>query len=133
MRFTYRALDRRTVAEIQEKVIEKAGRNLLSRLVYAKDDKDAIASWRLDLNRILHIFNVRSVVSVWLSPTVFQIELAINTNANVSDVRRDVTNTHSVVTRTHTLVSDIYRNMVQSPGGADDQQRLVSTIPIHRR
>jgi hypothetical protein len=121
------------VAEIQEKVIEKVGRNLLSRLVYAKDDKDAIASWRLDLNRILHIFNVRSVVSVRLSPTVFQTELAINTNANVSDVRRDVTNTHTVVTRTHTLVSDIYRNMVQSPGGADDQQRLVSTIPIHRR
>jgi hypothetical protein len=120
------------VAEIQEKVIEKAGRNLLSRLVYAKDDKDAIASRRLDLNRILHIFNVRPVVSVRPSPTVFQTELAINTNANVSDVRRDVTNTHAVVTRTHTLISDIYRNVVQSPGGTYGQQRPVSAMLIHR-
>ena len=121
------------MAEIQEKVIEKAGRNLLSRLVYAKDDKDTIASWRLDLNRILHIFNVRFIAFVRLSPTIFQTELAISTNANVSDVRRDVTNTHAVVTRTHTLISDIYRNVVQSPGGTYGQQRLVSVIPIHRQ
>jgi hypothetical protein len=63
-RFAYHAIIRRTVAEIQEKVIEKGGRNLFSRLVHAKDDKDTIASWRSDLNRILHIFNVRPVVFV---------------------------------------------------------------------
>jgi hypothetical protein len=120
------------VAEIREKVIEKGGRNLFSRLVHAKDDKDTIASWRLDLNRILHIFNVRPVVVVWLSPTVyFQTELAIDTNANVSDVRRDVTNTHTVVANTHTLVSDIHRNMLQSQGGDDGQRQSVRAIPIH--
>ena len=109
------------------KVIEKGGRNLFSRLVHAKDDKDTIASWRLDLNRILHIFNVRPVVFVWLSPTVhFQTELAIDTNANVSDIRRDVTNTH-------TLVSDIHHNMLQSQGGDDGQRRSVGAIPIHRQ
>ena len=53
-------LDRRTVMEIQEKVTEKSKRNLASRLVYAKSDKDAIATWRSDLNRILHVFNVHS-------------------------------------------------------------------------
>ena len=57
------ALDRRTVAGIQEKIIEKCGRNLLSRLANAKNDKETIATWKSDLNRILHIFNVRSVVS----------------------------------------------------------------------
>jgi hypothetical protein len=120
------------VAGIQEKVIEKGGRNLFSRLVHAKDDKDTIASWRLDLNRILHIFNVRPVAFAWLLPTVhFQTELAIDTNANVSDVRRDVTNTHTVVANTHTLVSDIHRNMLQNQGGDCGQRQSVSASPIH--
>jgi LysM repeat protein len=120
------------VAEIQEKAIEKAGRNLFSRLVHAKDDKDTVASWRLDLNRILHIFNVRPIFSAWLSPTVhLQTELAIDTNANVSDVRRDVTNAHTIVTNTHTLISDIHRNVVRSQGGTDGQKQSVSLTPIH--
>jgi len=59
----HRALDRRTVAGIQEKIVEKCGRNLLSRLGNAKNDKEAIASWKLDLNRILIVFNVRSVIA----------------------------------------------------------------------
>jgi tetratricopeptide (TPR) repeat protein len=122
------------VAEIQEKVIEKGGRNLFSRLVHAKDDKDTIASWRSDLNRILHIFNVRPVVFVWPSPTVhFQTELAIDTNANVSDVRRDVTNTHTVVANTHTLVSDIHHSLLQSQAGVDSRRQSVSAIPIHQQ
>ena len=55
------ALDRRTVGEIQEKVIERSGRDAVSRLLYARDDGEAIAAWKLDLDRILHVFNVRSV------------------------------------------------------------------------
>jgi len=58
------ALDHRTVARIQEKIIEKGGRNLLSRLANATNDKETITTWKLDLNRILHVFNVRSVTSV---------------------------------------------------------------------
>ena len=65
----YLALDRRTVAGIQEKIIEKGGRSLLSRLAHAKSDKETITAWKLDLNRILHVFNVRSVITVWLSLT----------------------------------------------------------------
>jgi hypothetical protein len=59
-----RCLDRRTVAEIQGKVDKKGKRNTVSRLFGSKNDKDAIASWRQDLNRILHIFNVRPVSPV---------------------------------------------------------------------
>jgi len=58
-----RAPDRRTVARIQEKIIEKSGRNLLSRLGNAKNDKETVVTWKLDLNRILIVFNVRSVIA----------------------------------------------------------------------
>jgi len=54
-----RVLNRRTIAEIQRKVIKQSGRNSASRLFYAKYDKETIAAWKMDLNRILQIFNVR--------------------------------------------------------------------------
>ena len=41
--------------------MEKGERNLLSRLVHAKYDKETIAAWKLDLAGILRVFNVRSV------------------------------------------------------------------------
>ena len=50
---------------IREKIGNKRGRNRLSRVVHAKSDKDAVGAWKLDLNRILHVFNVRSITSVW--------------------------------------------------------------------
>ena len=53
----------RTVAEIQGHIIKRGKRNVISRHYHAKDDKDAIATWRLDLSGILHIFNVRPVTS----------------------------------------------------------------------
>jgi hypothetical protein len=82
------------VAEIQRKVIKRSRRNTVSRLFRAKNDKETIANWRLELNRILHVFNVRSVISAWSSLTVnFQTELAVNTHVTVTDM--------------HTVVSDI--------------------------
>ena len=94
------------MAEIQKKIIKQSGRNATSRLLQAENDKEAIAAWKLDLNRILHVFNVCSAASVWLLLIVYsQTELAMNTHVIVSDVR------HGVVD-THTMVSDIHRNMV---------------------
>ena len=123
--------DRRTVAGIREKIIEKRGQNLLSRLANAKNDKETIATWKLDLNRILHIFNVSPVIVVWpllTGTTHSQTELAINTHVIVSDVHRGVVNTH-------TLVSDMHRSMLKSLEGTDDRLRLVSDLhtSIHRR
>ena len=60
---TYRALNRRTVAEIQKKVIEQSGQHRVSRFLHARNDKDTIAAWKPDLNRMLHILNVCSVRS----------------------------------------------------------------------
>lgn len=63
-RFTYRTLNSRTTAEIQRRIIEQGKRNPVSRLLRAKNDKEMIVSWKVDLSRILHVFNVRSVSSV---------------------------------------------------------------------
>ena len=54
----------RTTDEIQRHIIERGKRNAISRRYHAKDDNKAIATWKLDLNRIFHVFNVRSVTSV---------------------------------------------------------------------
>ena len=62
-RFPHRS-DGRTVAEIQKNVIKQGKRNPVSRLFHAKEDKDAIAAWGKDLDRMLHIFNVRSLSPV---------------------------------------------------------------------
>ena len=65
-----RALDCRTVAEVQRKIVKQSGRNTVSRLFNAKSDKETIAAWKLELNAILHVFNVCSVPFVWPSLTV---------------------------------------------------------------
>ena len=56
--------NRRTVGEIQMKVVKWGKQNVISRRLHAKDDKEKIATWRSDLNRILRVFNVRSITSV---------------------------------------------------------------------
>ena len=94
-------------------------------MFHAKNDKETIATWRLDLNRILHVFNVRSVTAEWALLTVtFQTELAINTSAAVSDVHRDVSTTK-------TIVSDIHRTMVERQEGTDDKNPLVSVTLLY--
>ena len=49
---------RRAVAGVQSSGIKHSKHNPVSRIFHAKSDKDAIAAWRLDLNKILHVFNV---------------------------------------------------------------------------
>ena len=75
------------MAAIQRNTIKQSKRNAVSRLIHAKNDKERIAGWRSDLNRILQVFSVRSVVSVWVSLTLCsQTELAINTHVTVSKI-----------------------------------------------
>ena len=52
------ALDRRTVAEIQGKATKHSRRGRFSRLLHSKNDKEKIAAWKLELDRILQVFNV---------------------------------------------------------------------------
>ena len=98
--FTYRTLNRRTVKEIHGNVTEKRKRDPLSQLFHAKDDKETIGTWKLDLNRILHVFNVRSLVFARMSLIVsFQTELAVNTHVAVSDMRHDMSGIRSDVSK----------------------------------
>jgi len=101
------------VAEIEGNVVKLGKRNAVSRLFHSKDDKERIAGWRLDLNRVLHVFNVRSITS---SPTFliirFQTELAINT--------------HGAVVNTQNIVSDIHRTIVERQDGTDGGNPSVS-------
>ena len=79
------------MAEIHRKVIKQSGRNAASRILQAANDKDTIAAWKLDLDRILQVFNVRSIVPSWSSLTVsIQTELIMNTHIAISDMRHDV-------------------------------------------
>jgi len=57
------------VAEIQKNIIKRGKRNGVSRMFHAKNDKEMIATWRLDLDRILHVFNVCSVTPIRLPLT----------------------------------------------------------------
>ena len=60
-RLTQSGSNRRTVAGIQKKIVKWGKRNPISQRFRAKEDKELIATWRLDLEKILHIFNVCSV------------------------------------------------------------------------
>ena len=101
-------LDRRTMAEIQKKAIKRSKRNPVSRLLHAKNDKDAIAAWKLDLDRILRVFNACYVFAMRLLLTVhMQTELAINN---------------------HTMISEIHRNLLKGQESPDDQHQSVSYI-----
>ena len=72
-----------------------------------RNDRDKIVAWRLELNRIPHVFNVSPIVSP-LTPLISrsQTELAINTHTAISDIRHDVVNTRNIV-------SDIHRTIVK--------------------
>jgi len=52
------------VADIQKKIAKWVKRNPVSRRFHAKKTKETIAAWRLDLEKILQVFNVRSVAWV---------------------------------------------------------------------
>ena len=96
------------MAEIQKNILNQGQRNVFSRLFHAKVDKDTVATWRQDLVRVLHVFNVRTVGSV-LHPLIisFQTELAINT---------------------HIMVMDLHRNASTGQETAGSQRPLVSVI-----
>ena len=87
-------------------------------------------AWKLDLDKLLQVFQVCSVSSVLSSLIVCsQTQLSINTNVIASEIHENVINTHSVVSGlqrdvTATL-SDIHRAVVVKPEGANYKNSLV--------
>ena len=100
-----------------------------------KNERVTITSWKLDLYRILHVFNVRSVASAWAKLTArFQTDLAINTNVVDSKIRNDIvkpdaTKTDTMkpgVTKTDTAFPATHRALVGSRKGTISKRRQVS-------
>ena len=109
----------RTMGEIQRHIIERGKRNVISRRYHAKDDKEAIATWRLDLDRILPAFDVRPVTPARRLLTFrFQIGLGGNTHAIGSGTHQDAANTQ-------TIVSNLHPNKSKNHEGADGQNQAV--------
>ena len=78
-------MNRRIVAELEERVIKRSGENAVFRLFHAKSDKESIAAWKLDLDKILRVFSVRSVIFAWLLLIIpFQYKLIVQNR--VSDM-----------------------------------------------
>ena len=129
---------RRTVAEIRRKIIKQGKQNVVTPPVHSEKDKEMMTAWRSALDRILHVFNVRSVVSVWLLLTLYsQTELVRNTHVTVSGIHHEAMNApttvselHRNVADTHTIVSDIRRNMLEGLEGTEGQHQSVSDIGI---
>lgn len=94
-------------------IVKLGKRGVIHRLFHAKQDKDTIAAWEAELNRILHVFNVRSITSSFTSLKIFfQTELAINT--------------HVAVVTTQNLTSEIHRAVVGRQDGTDGRDLSVS-------
>ena len=62
-------INRRSVVEMQRRVVKRGKRNVVFQFVLAKGDKEKIAAWNQDLVRVLHVFNVRSISCVWNART----------------------------------------------------------------
>ena len=119
----------RTMGEIQRHIIERGKRNVISRHYHAKDDKEAIATWRLELNRILPVFNVCPITPARRSLTFrLQIELGANTHATISGTHQDIANEHTIgsdVANTQTTVSGTHLRKSKGHEGADGQNQAV--------
>jgi hypothetical protein len=114
----------RTADEIRRHIVKRGKRNPISRHYHKKEDKKAITTWKLDLNGILHVFNVCSVTSVWRLLTFrFQTELGMNAHPTVSDSRQDAARKHTTVSD----VSGVDRNKMKGREGVDGQNQAVST------
>jgi len=121
----------RIVDEIRRHIIKRGERNAISRRYHAKEDKEAIATWKLDLDRILRVFNVCSVTPARRLLTFhFQTEPGVGAQPTVSGTHQDATdkpNIESGVANTHTIVSDIRRNKLKDREGADSRNQAVNS------
>ena len=81
----------RTVTEIQNAILKKRKRWKFLKLFHAKIDIQTLNTWRLDLSRVLDLFNVCCVLPslhARLSPC--QVELALNIHNAVTEMHNDL-------------------------------------------
>ena len=84
-----------------------------------------IATWRSDLNRILLVFNVHFVTSVWPSLTVcFKAELAVDIHVVVPETNTTVSVVHPGVVNANATISDVHHTVVSQEEYDSPQQSL---------
>ena len=120
------------MAQIQRSAVEPDKRNVISRVFNPKKDKDAIAAWRSDLDRIVRVFEVHSTVRSL--PTLLtahpQTELALYTHVAVSNIHGDVVDIREDVANARELISDVHRAVVKDQEGADIRDKMVGNHSV---
>ena len=83
------------MAAIQKRIVKWGKRSPFSRRFNAKYDDDAIANWRLDLDKICRDLDVRCFTFLGpLLSSCSQTGLATRTDAGVSHLRHEASNSH---------------------------------------
>jgi len=118
----------RTMDNIEKHIARRGKRNAISRRYRAGDDKEAVATWRLDLVKILRFFKVCFVTPARLLLTLrFQTELGVNAHATVSDAHQDE---HAIVThliKTRAVNPGAYCKKPKSHEGAGGKTQAANT------
>ena len=84
------------MSDIEKNIIKRGKRNVLSRQFRARDDEKAIAAWKLELDKIRQVFEVRSFTCTWrLLTSSLQTELAAVTDTTLSDIHREASATNT--------------------------------------
>ena len=119
----------RTAEEIQRYIIKWGKRNAISRRYHAKDDKEAIVSWRSDLDGILRVFNVCSATPARRLLTFgFQTELGTNERATVSDTHQNAAGKRTTVSNVHDDSSNTEDIIPDVRHGAPGTNLIVSSV-----
>ena len=119
----------RTVAEIERKVVHQGNRGSVERFLHTKNDKEKISAWKLELDRILRVFQVGSIIDLLILLTVYhQTELAINACLEISEVGQGVSDTHHIVSDTRAVVSDTHVIVSDTHAMLSDTHAVVSEI-----
>ena len=122
-------LSTRIADEIQRHIVKRGKRNAISRLYHAKDDKEAIANWRSDLDGILRVFNVCSATPTRPLLTFgFQAELGINERPTVSDTDQDAASKHTTVSNVHRDSPNTEEIIPDVRRGVPDTNPIVSSV-----
>ena len=138
---------------IQERIAKWGKRNPISRRFHVKDDEEAISDWRLDLDKIRRVFDVRSFH--WARSLLTfrsQAELATRTDVDVSEIQHEASNANATtpdprpdvlstlvvpevrrdISNTNTVGSDVHHDVVPIYSIASEVQHdPVSVHTIH--
>ena len=99
-RLADKCLNRSIIAEIQRRITKRGKRNVFFRSFYT-DDEETITAWKSNLDKIRHVFNVRSFIRAQCLLTFrFQTEFTTNMGVNVPEIRHGASNIH-VVSEAH--------------------------------